>query len=76
MVVLNWEILNQLPNIRDGVPGTGWEKGSPKGITNQASGSATSKGTGTIFRHEDKTHTKIWPTPTHKTSRKEQWYAN
>ena len=30
MVVLNWEILNQLPNIRDGVPGTRWEKGSPK----------------------------------------------
>ena len=22
MVVLNWEIINQLPNIRDGVPGT------------------------------------------------------
>ena len=31
MAILNWEILNQLPNIRDGVPGTRWENGSPKG---------------------------------------------
>ena len=28
----------------------------------------------TIFRHEDKTRTRKWPTPTHKTSRKDQWY--
>ena len=31
MVVLNYEIPNQLPNIRDGVLGTIWEKDSPKG---------------------------------------------
>ena len=45
-----------------------------RGMTNKALGSATSNGMGTIFRHEDKTHTKIWPTPTHKTSRRDQWY--
>ena len=27
----------------------------------------------TIFRDEDKTRTRKWPTLTHKTSRKEQW---
>ena len=43
-------------------------------MPNETSGSATTKGMTTIFRHEDKTRTKIWPNPTHKTSRKDQWY--
>ena len=46
-----------------------------RGMPNEASGSATTKRMTTIFRHEDKTRTRKWPTPTHKTSRKEQWYA-
>ena len=46
-----------------------------RGMPNEALGSATAKGMTTIFRHEDKTHTRKLPTPTHKTSRKEQWYA-
>ena len=45
-----------------------------RGMLNEASGSATAKGMTTIFRHEDKTCTRKWPTPTHKTSRKDQWY--
>ena len=44
------------------------------GIPNEASRLATTKEMTTIFRHEDKTCMKIWPTPTHKTSRKDQWY--
>ena len=42
-----------------------------RGIPNEALGSATTKGMTTIFRHEDKTRTRKWPTPTHKTSRKD-----
>ena len=45
-----------------------------RGIPNEASRSATTKGMTTIFRHEDKSHIRKWPTPTHKTSRKDQWY--
>ena len=45
-----------------------------RGIPNEASGSATTKGMTTIFTPEDKARTKIWPNPTHKTSRKDQWY--
>ena len=41
-----------------------------RGITNEVLGSATTKGMTTIYRHEDKTRTRKWPTPTHKTSRK------
>ena len=44
-----------------------------RGIPNEALGSATTKGMTTIFRYEDKTHTRKWPTPTHKTLRKDQW---
>ena len=46
-----------------------------RGMPNEASRSATAKGMATIFRHEDKICTRKWPTPTHKTSKKEQWYA-
>ena len=45
-----------------------------RGMPNETSGSTTTKGMTTIFRHEDKACTKIWPNPTHKTSRKDQWY--
>ena len=41
-----------------------------RGMPNEASGAATAKGMTTIFRHEDKTRMRKWPTPTHKTSRK------
>ena len=44
------------------------------GMPNETSGSATTKGMTTIFWHEDKTRTKIWPNATNKTSRKDQWY--
>ena len=47
---------------------------SLRGMPNEDSGSATAKGMTTIFRHEDKTCTRKRPTPTHKTSRKDQWY--
>ena len=46
-----------------------------RGMPNEASGSATAKGMTTIFKHENKTHTRKWTTPTHKKSRKEQWCA-
>ena len=46
-----------------------------RGMPNKVSRSATAKGMTTIFRHDNKTRTRKWPTPTHKTSRKEQWYA-
>ena len=46
-----------------------------RGIPNEALGSATTKGMTNIVKHEDKTCTRKWPTPTHKTSRKEQWYV-
>ena len=74
MAVLNWEILNQLPNIRDGVFAPDGKRVVLRGMPNEASGSATAKGMTTIFRHEDKTRTRKWPTPTHKTSRKDKWY--
>ena len=38
-----------------------------RGMPNEVSGSATIKGMTTIFRHEDKTRTKTWSNPTHKT---------
>ena len=44
------------------------------GIPNEDSGSSTSKEITAIFRNEEKTRMKIWPTPTHKTSSKDQWY--
>ena len=37
-----------------------------RGMPNEASGSATVKGMTTIFRHEYKTRTRKWTTPTHK----------
>ena len=43
-----------------------------RGMPNEASGSATTKGMTSIIRHVDKTHTRKWPTPTHNTSREEQ----
>ena len=43
-------------------------------IPNEALGSSTSKGMTTKFMHEGNTHTKIWPNPTYKTSRRDQWY--
>ena len=46
-----------------------------RGIPYEVSGSTTSKGMTTIFRNEDKTHTRKWSNPTHKTSRKKKWYA-
>ena len=45
-----------------------------RGMPNEAPRSATAKGMTTIFKHEDKTCTRKCPTPTHKTSRKDQWY--
>ena len=45
-----------------------------RGMPNEASGSATTKGMTTIFRHEDKTRIRKWPISTHKTSRRDQWY--
>ena len=45
-----------------------------RGMPNGASGSATAKGMTTIVRHEDKTRTRNWSTPTRKTSRKDQRY--
>ena len=45
-----------------------------RGMPNEASGSATTKRMTNIFRHEDKNRTRKWPTPLHKTSRKDQWY--
>ena len=46
-----------------------------RGIPNETLGLATTKGITNIFRHDDKTQEKIWPNPTHKTSRKDQWYG-
>ena len=42
-----------------------------RGMPIEASWLATIEGMTTIFRHEDKTRTRKWPTPTHKTLRKD-----